>query len=106
MEIKGKSWKVRDKGRLLLALMDELGGNAHVSFEGNLSSLPLSRYPDISSEPTDALKRNTLGPKQDFVIVPLEPSSSKKIFAALGGAVPKTVLHVQIEKDGVLQFGA
>ncbi len=95
-----------EKGQLLLALMEELEGNAHVSFEGNLRSLPLLSYPGASSEPTDALKRNTLWPKQDFVIAPLEPSSGKKIYAALGGVVPRTVRHVQIEKDGVLQFGA
>ncbi len=106
MENKRKCWKVRKKGQLLLALMDELEGNAHVSFEGDLRSLPLLSYPGASSEPTDALKRNTVWPKQDFVVAPLELSSSKKIYAALGGVVPKTVLHVQIEKNGVLQFGA
>jgi hypothetical protein len=106
MEIKGKRWKVRKKGQLLLALMAELEGNAQVSFEGDLRSLPLLGYPGASSEPTGALKRNTLWPKQDFVVLPLELSSSKKIYAALAGVVPRTVLHVQIEKDGVLQFGA
>ena len=106
METKGKCWKVRDKGRLLLALMEALEGNAHVSFEGDLRSLALSSYPGVSSHPTDALKRNTLLPNQDFLVVPLDPSSSKRIYAALGDVVSKTVLHVQIEKDGVLQFGA
>jgi hypothetical protein len=106
MEIERKCWKVRGKGQLLLVLMEALEGNAHISFEGNLRSLPLSSYPGASSEPTDALKRNTLWPKQDFVVVPLEPSSSTEIYAALGGVIPRTVRHVQIEKDGVLQFGA
>lgn len=106
MEIGSKCWKVRKKGQLLLALMEELEGNAHISFEGNLRSLPLLSYPGASSEPTDALKRNTLWPKQDFVVAPLERASGKKIYAVLGGVVPRTVLHVQIEKDGVLQFGA
>jgi hypothetical protein len=106
VEIKGKYWKVRKKGQLLLALMEELEGNAHVSFEGNLRSLLLLTYPGASSEPTDVLNRNTRWPIQDFVVAPLELSSSKKIYAALGGVVPRTVLHVQIEKNGVLQFGA
>ena len=95
-----------DKGQLLLALMEEFEGDAHVSFEGELRSLPLWTYPGASSLPTDVLKRNTVWPIQDFIVVPLEPSSSKRIYLALGGAVPKTVLHVQIEKGGVLQFGA
>src|SRR5262249_45923132 len=59
-----------------------------------------------SDEPTAALKRNTTWPKQGFIVVPLEPYSGKKIITALGGAVPKAVLHVQIEKGGALQFGA
>jgi len=106
MEIKGKRWKVRDKGQFLLTLMEEFESDAHVSFEGDPQSLPLSIYPGVSFQPTEALKRGTLWPKQDFIVVPLELSSSKQIYAALGGAVPKTVLHIQIEKDGVLQFGA
>lgn len=53
-----------------------------------------------------ALKRNTLRPKQDFVIVLLEPSTVEKIIPAIGGSVPKAILHIQIEKNGVLQFGA
>ena len=106
MEVKSKCWKVRDKGQLLLALMEALEGHAHVSFEGDLQSLALSSCPGVSSHPTDALKRNTLWPNQDFLVVPLETSSSKRIYAALGGVIPKTVLHVQIEKNGVLQFGA
>src|SRR5579862_3306654 len=106
MEMKGKFWKVRDKGQLLLALMEALEGDAHISFEGDLRSLPVSRHPGASPEPTAALKRNTLWPKEDFIVVPLELSSSKRIYAVLGGAVPKTVLHIQIEKSGALQFGA
>ena len=91
---------------MLLALMEQLEGNAHVSFEGNLRSVRLSSYPGVSFEPTSALKRNTLWPKQDFAVIPLERSSSKEIYAELGGVVPKVVLHVQIEKNGLLEFGA
>src|SRR5215470_5043673 len=105
-EIKGKFWKIRNKGQLLLAMMEELEGDAHVSFEGDLRTLRLSSYPDVSDEPTAALKRNTIWPEQGFIVVPLEPHSGKKIMAALGGVVPKAVIHVQIEKSGVLQFGA
>jgi len=53
-----------------------------------------------------ALKRNTLSPEQDFMIVPLEPFTVEKIIPAIGGSVPKAILHIQIEKNGVLQFGA
>jgi hypothetical protein len=106
MRSTGQRWNVRDKGQLLLALMEEFEGSARVSFEGDLRALSLLEYPGASFQPTGALKRGTLWPQQDFVVVPLEPLSSKKIFAALGGTVPKKVLHVQIEKDGMLEFGA
>jgi len=29
-----------------------------------------------------------------------------KIIAAIGGTVPGAIIHIQIEKDGQLQFGA
>jgi hypothetical protein len=101
-----KFWKVQDKRRLLLALMNELAGDAHISFEGDLRGLRLLTMPGASQEPTMALKRNTLSPEQDFMIVPLEPFTVEKIIPAIGGSVPKTILHIQIEKNGVLQFGA
>jgi hypothetical protein len=30
----------------------------------------------------------------------------EKIIAAIGGTVPKAIIHIQIEKHGQLQFGA
>jgi len=102
----GKSWQVCDKRRLLLAMMDELAGEAHISFEGRLRELGLLSLPAASSEETAALKRNTLWPKLDFIVVPLERSMSKTIISAMGGNVPTAIIHIQIEKGGVLQFGA
>lgn len=106
MKSKTKGWKIRDKARLLLAIMEELEGDAHISFEGDLRALGLTGYPGISEQPTAVLKRNTTWPKQDFVVIPLESSASKKIMTALGGTVPRVLLHIQIEKNGVLEFGA
>jgi hypothetical protein len=106
MESKGKFWHVSDKRRLLLALMEEFAGDAHVSFEGDLSALPLSSIPGASQEETGVLRRNTLWPKQDFIVLPLEPSTSKAIISAIGGTVPNTIIHIQIEKGGTLQFAA
>jgi hypothetical protein len=64
----------------------------------------LSTYPGASTELTPVLKPITFG--TDFVVIPLARSASEKIYAALGETVPKKVLHVQIEKNGVIQFGA
>ena len=106
MEEVKKSWLVRDKRRLLLAMMEELAGDAHISFEGDLRGLALSSMPFASEEMTAALKRNTLWPKQDFIVVPLEPPMTKTIISAIGGTVPGTIIHIQIEKGGSLQFAA
>ena len=106
MESKGKFWHVSDKRRLLLAMMEEFAGEAHVSFEGDLSALTLSSIPGASKEETGVLRRNTLWPKQDFIVLPLEPSTSKTIISAIGGTVPNAIIHIQIEKGGTLQFAA
>ena len=52
-----------DKRRLLLTMMEEFSGDAHISFEGDLSALPLSGIPGASQEETGALKRDTRWPK-------------------------------------------
>jgi hypothetical protein len=101
MEKEKRGWLVRDKRRLLVRMMEQLAGNAHISFEGDLKALHLSRIPGASNEETEVLKRNTLSPKQVFVVLPLETSSTKTIIAAIGGTIPSAIIHVQIEKVGV-----
>jgi len=86
--------------------MEELAGNAHMSFEGSLSHLKLATIPGASDEETPALKRNTIWPKQDFIVVPLEPSLEKTILSTIGETLPKSIIHIQIEKAGTLEFGA
>ncbi len=87
-------------------MMEELAGDAHISFEGDFRGLRLLRMPDASQEETPVLKRATVWPKQDFVVLPLEPSMSQTIASALGGAVPSAIIHIQIEKNGLRQFAA
>ena len=106
MESRDKSWRVNDKRCLLLALMKELAGDANISFEGDLKALRLSSIPGASMEETEALKRNTIWPKHDFIVVPLESSTSKAIVSAIGGTIPNTIIHIQIEKGGSIQFAA
>jgi|SRR5208337_2092981 len=99
------NWQVRDKPGLLLAILEELGGNVHISFERDLHGFNLSKFPGVSDQETAILKRNTVWPRQHFLVIPLESSMGQKIFPALSGAVPQRIMHIQIEKDGVLQFG-
>jgi hypothetical protein len=106
---KDRYWLVaRDKPGLLIAMMRALAGNAHVSFEGNLSryAFPPDLRPDSKETPT--LRRQTLVPELDFVVLPLEPINVQPI---LDVVLPERrfmndINHIQIEKDGSLEFGA
>jgi hypothetical protein len=106
VEKENKFWLVRDKRHLLLAMMENLSGGAHISFEGDLKALRFFSIPGASKEETGALKRNTTWPKQDFIVLPLESSTSKTIVSAIGGTIPNTIIHIQIEKGGSIQFAA
>ncbi|HET7872797.1 MAG TPA: hypothetical protein VFL42_09825 [Terriglobales bacterium] len=106
MKLKPVIWTVRDKTALLLALMEQLAGNAHMSFEGDLKAFSILKFPASGYTETTVLKRHTIWPKQDFVVVPLEASSGPAILNAIGGRVPRRIMHFQIEKAGVLEFGA
>jgi hypothetical protein len=97
---------VHFKNQLLFAAMKQLAGNAEISFEGDLSSLGLLAVPGASTHETFVLKRNTMRPRQDFVILPLETNTIGSVQRAMGGTIPKSVLHIQIAKAGRLEFGA
>jgi hypothetical protein len=99
------TWKVRDKRAFLIAAMQELAGTAHISFEGDLSATTVPRLTGASGNETAVLKRNTLFPPQDFVVLPLEADLVRTIIAAIGGTVSRSILHIQIEKDGRLELG-
>ncbi len=86
--------------------MEVLAGDAHISFEGNLSALGLYKVTGASEAETTVLKRGTIWPKQEFLVLPLEPSVTQEILQRLGISVPKSILHIQVEKAGVLEFGA
>ena len=98
-------WNVRDKSRLLLLLMNELAGAAHISLEGTLPTAILD-LPGASGLETETLKRGTLRPMQDFAVLPLELATVPDILRAIGGTIPRNILHVQIEKQGKLAFAA
>lgn len=90
-------------------MMRALAGDARISFEGDLRRCKgLYSEPGASHDETDALRRNTAFPVQDFVVLPLEPETTNPI---MGHVLPDSrvihdVIHIQIEKDGTLQFGA
>jgi hypothetical protein len=97
---------VKDKTRLLTEVMTALAGDAYISFEGNLSGMSLSRLPGCSTDETATLKRNTSWPQQDFIVLPLEPSTVLPIMKGIGGTIPNRILHIQIDKNHHLEFAA
>ncbi|WP_109486830.1 hypothetical protein [Occallatibacter savannae] len=98
-------WRVRDRNRLLLFLINELAGAAHISLEGDLPP-GILEFPGASGIETEILKRGTLTPAQHFAILPLERATVPEIVRGIGGTIPRGLLHIQIEKGGRLAFAA
>jgi hypothetical protein len=99
----------RDKPGLLVAMMRTLCGASHISFEGALSRCRgLFELAGASTEETEALRRNTGYPVEDFIVLPLDTQTARPILAEVlpEGRVVRDITHVQIERRGRLAFGA
>lgn len=106
---KDRYWIVaRDKPGLLVAMMRALVGNAHISFEGDLRRCAFPEGIEQSHAETAALVRNTAVPRQDFVVLPLELHTLQPILDVVlpDGRYMRDIIHIQIEKDGRLEFGS
>jgi hypothetical protein len=106
--LRDRYWIVaRDKPGLLRAMMSALAGDAHISFEGDLSrcQIPASLSPSPAELPT--LQRQTLVPRQDYVVLPLEPETIQPILSMVlpGNRFMTDIIHIQIDKSGTRQFG-
>jgi hypothetical protein len=97
---------VRDKLGLLHRLMVEFVGG-RMSLEGDLSKCKFGDDLVVTHEEVGILKRSTLYPRQDFVVLRLEPATIESIFKQIKAAgLSRAIIHVQIEYEGVLQLGA
>jgi hypothetical protein len=100
----------RDRTRLLLAMMRVLAsGNCRISFEGNLSHTGLAQLIEVVSEESGVLKRATLQPRLDFLVLPLNEENVTAIATAIVSKIAfgqKGILHVQIAIDGKIAFAA
>ena len=106
---KDRYWIVaHDKPGLLIAMMRALAGNASISFEGDLSRCAFPRDLAQAHDETEALVRNTAIPRQDFIVIPLEPQTVQPILDVVlpEGRFMKDIIHIQIEKNGRLEFGS
>jgi hypothetical protein len=83
---------------------------SRIAFEGNLASTELFRLDKGSHEEVGILRRVTIAPQLDFVVLPLVPSRVPEIEKAIRSKVSfaesRGIVHVQIESDGEIAFGA
>jgi hypothetical protein len=99
-----RSLQVRDCPGILWAFYREYDGSALASFEGDLSELHLNELSGCSFDETNSLKRQTLEPLMDFVVVSIHSqnvNTLKKLFAkqdVLG--TNGSIIHTQIEVGG------
>jgi hypothetical protein len=100
----------RDKPGLLWAFLHHFVGRATVCFEGNLGGLELELIPGAGTAETPILRRQTVRPVLDFVTFPITESSIHTLKRTLArpGLFKDCgpIIHVQIEHDGTLAFGA
>jgi len=98
----------RDKPGLLRAVMEEHAVDSRISFEGDLRGLSFYAWADAQHEETPSLKRQTVEPELDFVVLPLTSSTYPRLWKELierDHLVNEGIIHVQIERDGKLLFG-
>ena len=80
-----------------------------ISFEGRLSTADLVHIENVTFEESEVLKRATIAPLLDFVILPLTQQSLSVIEKAISSKIafgPKGIIHVQIAKEGQMAFAA
>jgi hypothetical protein len=98
---------VRDKPGFLHYIMAEVAGDARISLEGDLSQCQFPEEMIIARDENPPLRRMTLVPRQDFVILRLTRDTVAPIFQqVLRAGLTRAIIHVQIERGGVLELGA
>jgi hypothetical protein len=102
--------ETRHKPRLLSAMMHALAAeDSAISFEGMLSHTELAQMEGVTDEETGVLKRGTLQPKLDFLVLPLTQQRLAAIEKAINSKIAfgyKGIFHVQIERNGKMAFAA
>ena len=83
---------------------------SRIAFEGNLARTELFRFEGVSYQETGLLRRATTAPPLDFVVLPLTPAGAPEIEKAIRSKIAfagyRGIIHVQIECEGEIVFGA
>jgi hypothetical protein len=81
-----------------------------LAFEGNLSSTGLFKMEGASYEASGMLKRATLAPQLDYVVLPLTQARIAEIEKAIHSKIAfdgyKGIIHVKVESEGEIAFAA
>lgn len=88
--------------------MKEFANHSYISFEGALANLEFYDWPIASYVETSTLKRQTVSPELNFVVIPLTDQTLSDIWKELSKKdhlAREGIIHVQIESDGKLVFG-
>lgn len=92
-------------------MMHALAGiGASISFEGSLSHTELFTLEGATFEETELLRRGTIAPRMDCLVLPLTLATVSAIEKAIVSKIAfhgyRGIVHVQIEKQGALAFAA
>jgi hypothetical protein len=100
----------RDRFGLLNAMMSALASDTtKISFEGTLSHTDLVRAAGVTRDESGVLRRSTLAPRRDFLVLPLSEQTLPAIRQAINSKIAigeEGIVHVQIVKDGDMAFAA
>jgi hypothetical protein len=98
---------VRDRPGFLRRMMGEFAQGGRMSLEGDLSRCAFADEAVVGREDVGLLKRITLYPVLDFVVLFLEPTTIAPLFKQIMAAgLSRAIIHIQIEHAGTLQLGA
>ncbi len=91
--------------------MRELAGEeSRISFEGRLIHTDLMKLRGAAFEETEVLRRGTIAPKLDFVVLPLTQDTRQVIENAIHSKISfrstEGIIHVQIASASTLVFAA
>ena len=105
-----RSLDVRDCQGTLWAFYRRFDGEGLASFEGDLSLLQPAEIPGASSEETARLRRQTIEPRLDFIVIPITDQTVELLKRRLSspGVMGNdgVVVHTQIESANELIFSA
>lgn len=78
-----------------------------MSLKGDLSTCEFPDSAIVSHDEVGVLKRNTIWPKQEFIILQLSPDTVGPIIEQIMAAgLSRRIIHLQIERDGEILLGA